>query len=135
MDERKYSSMTDAVADVPDPRKRRGQRHPWGLILTLISAALVCEQRTGRAIGQWVTEHTTELQQELGLPAQPLPSTATLRRALRSLDVTALEARLTQFTQDLPVPPRRHPTATTRAKRWMGKPCVARRRRGPRSIS
>src|SRR5919202_3109058 len=105
MDERKYSSMTDAVADVPDPRKRRGQRHPWGLILTLISAALVCGQRTGRAIGQWVTEHTTELQQELGLPAQPLPSTATLRRALRSLDVTALEARLTQFTQDLPAPP------------------------------
>src|SRR5919202_233373 len=105
MDERKYSSMTDAVADVPDPRKRRGQRHPWGLILTLISAALVCGQRTGRAIGQWVTEHTTELQQELGLPAQPLPSTATLRRALRRLDVTALEARLTQFTQDLPVPP------------------------------
>src|SRR5919205_4443511 len=104
MDERKYSSMTDAVADVPDPRKRRGQRHPWRLILTLIRAALVCGQRTGRAIGQWVTEHTTELQQELGLPAQPLPSTATLRRALRRLDVTALEARLTQFTQDLPDP-------------------------------
>ena len=96
--------MTDAVADVPDPRKRRGQRHPWRLILTLISAALVCAQRSGRAIGQWVTEHTAELQQELGLPAQSLPSTATLRRALRSLDVTALEARLTQFTQELPVP-------------------------------
>lgn len=44
MDTRKYSTLMDAVADVPDPRKRRGTRHPWALILTLISAALVCGQ-------------------------------------------------------------------------------------------
>jgi predicted transposase YbfD/YdcC len=115
MDEHKYSSMMDAVADVPDPRKRRGQRHPWAVILTLISAALVCGQRNGRAIGQWVSEHTAELQRELALPAQPLPSTSTLRRALRAMDVAALEARLTHYVQTLDAPP---PPAATAP--WQG---------------
>ncbi|MCA1597692.1 MAG: ISAs1 family transposase, partial [Chloroflexi bacterium] len=101
MDAPKYSTLTEAIADVLDPRKARGKRHPWGLIMTLIAAALVAGQRNGRAIGQWVREHADELRRELALPPQPLPSTATLRRALRSMDVTDLEARLAQFTQDL----------------------------------
>ncbi len=101
MDDGKYSSLMEAVVEVPDPRKARGKRHPWALILTLMSGALVCGQRSGRAIGQWVTEHPDDLRHELDLPLQPLPSTSTLRRALRSIDVTALEERLAQFTQAL----------------------------------
>jgi predicted transposase YbfD/YdcC len=91
----------DAVADVPDPRKRRGQRHPWALILTLISAALVCGQYSGRAMGPWVEEHRVELLTQLPIPQRALPSTSTLRRALRTLDVAALEDRLAQFAHDL----------------------------------
>jgi predicted transposase YbfD/YdcC len=101
MDDRKYSTLMDAVADVPDPRKRRGQRHPWALILTLISAALLCGQHSGRAIGQWVEEHSVELLTQLPIPQRPLPSTSTLRRALRALDVRALEDRLAQFAHAL----------------------------------
>src|SRR3712207_8009939 len=73
MDGRKYSSLMDAVADVPDPRKARGKRHPWALLLMLISAALVCGQRNGRAIGQWVAEHADELRTQLALPPRTLP--------------------------------------------------------------
>lgn len=101
MDDRKYSTLMDAVAAVPDPRKRRGKRHPWALILTLLSAALVCGQHSGRAIGQWVEEHSVELLTQLPIPQRPLPSTSTLRRALRTLDVVALEDRLAQFAHDL----------------------------------
>ena len=92
MDNRKYSSLMDAVVDIPDPRKARGKRHPWPLLLTLISAALLGGHRSGRAIGQWVEAHTVELMTLLPLPQKPLPSPATLRRALRAIDVTALEA-------------------------------------------
>lgn len=102
MDQRKYSTLMDAVVDIPDPRKARGKRHPWALILTLISAALLGGQRSGRAIGQWVDEHTVELLTRLPIPQKPLPSCSTLRRALRTLDVVALETRLAQFAQDLP---------------------------------
>jgi predicted transposase YbfD/YdcC len=104
MDTGKYSTLAAAVADVPDPRKARGQRHPWQVVLTLIAAALVCGHRTGRAIGQWVGEQADELRTQLALPNRPLPSTSTLRRALRTVDVAALEDRLAQFTQDLPAP-------------------------------
>ncbi len=74
MDRFKYSTLMDAVADVPDPRKARGKRHSWALLLTLISAALVGGQHNGRAIGQWVREHADELRSQLVLPPRPLPS-------------------------------------------------------------
>jgi hypothetical protein len=105
MDMPKYSTLMDAVVDIPDPRKARGKRHPWAVLLTLISAALLAGQRNGRAIGQWVDEHAGELQTHLSLPQRPLPSTSTFRRTLRTLDVAALEARLVQFTQTLDEPP------------------------------
>jgi predicted transposase YbfD/YdcC len=105
MDERKYSTLMDAVVDIPDPRKARGKRHAWALLLTLMSAALLSGQRSGRAIGQWVDEHTVELMTRLPVPHRPLPSTSTLRRALRAIDVGALEARLAQFAQEVAPPP------------------------------
>jgi hypothetical protein len=89
MDTLQYSTLMEAVADVPDPRQRRGKRHAWALILTLICAALVCQQRSGRALGQWVVEHAEELATALPLPQRRLPSTSTLRRALRDLAVPA----------------------------------------------
>ncbi len=115
MDNWKYSSLMDAVVDIPDPRKARGKRHPWPLLLTLISAALLGGQRTGCAIGQWVDEHTVALLTLLPIPQKPLPSPSTLRRALRAIDVTALAARLAQFAQELDPPP---PPAATAP--WQG---------------
>lgn len=105
MDDLKYSTLMDAVVDIPDPRKARGKRHRWELLLTLISAALLCGQRNGRAIGQWVQDHRLDLLTHLPLPHRPLPSTATFRRALRAIDVAVLEDRLAQFAQTLPVTP------------------------------
>jgi hypothetical protein len=97
----------DAVVDVPDPRKARGKRHPWPLLLTLISAALVCGQRSQRAIGQWVSEHGHDLLTHLPIPQRPLPSTSTLRRALLAIDVEVLEERIARFVEglDQTVPP------------------------------
>jgi predicted transposase YbfD/YdcC len=109
MDQPYYSTLMDAVVDVPDPRNARGKRHPWPLLLTLIAAALVGGQRSQRAIGQWVTEHGHELLTQLPIPQRPLPSASTLRRALLAIDVDRLEARIAQFVhgldQALPPPP------------------------------
>ncbi len=101
MDAPQYSTLMEVLADVPDPRQRRGKRHAWVVLLTLISAALVCQHRTGRAMGQWVEEHAQELLIALPLSQPRLPSTSTLRRALRHLDVAALEERLAHFTHTL----------------------------------
>ncbi len=52
----KYSTLMDAVVEIPDLRKARGKR-PWALLFTLISAALLAGQRNRRPIGQSVDEH------------------------------------------------------------------------------
>jgi predicted transposase YbfD/YdcC len=97
-----YTTLSAALREVPDPRQRRGQRYPWWLLLTLIAAAVVSQQRHGRAIGQWVREHADEIRTSLSWPGATLPSEATLRRALRAVDLAELEACIAQFSQSLP---------------------------------
>ena len=105
MDAPQYSDLRAALADVPDPRGRRGRRYRWPVLLTLIAAALVSGQQGMRAIGQWVGEHGEEVRPLLDLPPGRVPSPATLRRALRAVDVAALEERIGRFVADLPAPP------------------------------
>lgn len=104
MDTCEYTTLVAALADVPDPRHKRGQRYTWELLLLLIGAALVSGQQHGRGIGQWVREHADALGALLDRPGQPLPSEATLRRALRLVDPVELEQRLSAFTADLAEP-------------------------------
>jgi predicted transposase YbfD/YdcC len=105
MDAPQYTNLRTALAAVPDPRCRRGQRYPWPVLLTLIAAALVSGQQSLRAIGQWVAEHAAEVGPLLELPPGRVPSAATLRRAVRAVDLTALEAQITAFVAALPAPP------------------------------
>jgi predicted transposase YbfD/YdcC len=102
MDREEYSSLAAALSAVPDPRHARGRRHGWGLILTLIGAAMVSGQRGVRAIGQWVDERAAELGLLLSPAGGRLPSVSTLRRALRAVDAAALEDRVAAFVQALP---------------------------------
>jgi len=105
MDTPQYSDFRSALGAVPDPRQRRGRRYPWPVLLTLIAAALVSGQQGVRAIAQWVAEHAEEVRPLLDLPPGRVPSPATLRRTLRQVAVTALEARIGRFVADLPAPP------------------------------
>jgi predicted transposase YbfD/YdcC len=95
-----YTQLVDRLASVADPRKRRGQRYAWSVILTLIAAALVSGERHGRGIGQWVRERREALCQRLGLVR--LPSEATLRRALQQIDPMQLTAAIADLAAVLP---------------------------------
>ena len=94
MAERQYTTLVDALQDVPDPRKRRGQRYPWPLLLTLVATAVVSGQAHGRAISQWVHEHVDELEPVLATAPGRVPSEATLRRVMQTVAVVALDACL-----------------------------------------
>jgi len=123
MDTPQYSHVLAALSDVPDPRQRRGQRYPWPVLLTVIAAALVSGQQGLRAIAQWVGEHAEELGPLVGLSPGRVPSAATLRRAVRAVDVAALEERLARFVAELPIPapdlPAVSPTPPV-PSRWVG---------------
>lgn len=122
MDAPQYMDFRAALRAVPDPRRRRGRRYAWPVLLTLIAAALVSGQQGMRAIGQWVAEHAEELQPLLDLPVGRVPSAATLRRAARAVDLAALEAQMAAFVAGLPAAPlpSEETTAPAPGLPWVG---------------
>jgi predicted transposase YbfD/YdcC len=95
----KYETLQAALADVPDERKKRGRRHRWDLILTLIAAAVSNGAHTVRGISRWVKSHEAELVEQLR-PLRGLPSEATIRRALVRMPVAPLEERVSVYMQE-----------------------------------
>ncbi|HET8628330.1 MAG TPA: ISAs1 family transposase [Thermomicrobiales bacterium] len=104
MDAPEYTGLLAALRGVPDPRRARGRRHAWPLILTVLAAALPSGQRSVRAIGQRADERREEVVALLQPPGGRLPSASTLRRALRAVDVAALERQVARFGRGLPRP-------------------------------
>jgi predicted transposase YbfD/YdcC len=101
MDTGQYSTLMDALADVPDPRKRRGKRHSWLMLLVLLVSGLASGYQSARAIAQWIKLHADELRQLL--PAlSHIPSESTLLRTLRQLDGAMLDRLVTTYTASLP---------------------------------
>src|SRR5690349_19263532 len=97
MDRAQYTTLVDVLNQVPDYRKRKGRRHGWMTLLSLIAMALASAQRTPEAIARWVREHRDELFAVLPPNISRLPSPSTIRRALSRLDVAALEQALAAF--------------------------------------
>jgi hypothetical protein len=103
MDQQQSTTLAGVFAQVPDPRKARGKRHPWIFIWTIIGTALLSGQCTPHAIAHWAHLHAEELVRRLQ-PARPtVPSESTIRRALRRIDLPLLERQLSQFTPARPV--------------------------------
>lgn len=100
MDSKQYSTLMDALADIPDPRKRRGKRHRWHLLLVLLVGGLASGYQSARAIAHWAKLHADELRQLL--PAlQRIPSELTFLRSLRQLDGALLDRLVTAYSTGL----------------------------------
>jgi hypothetical protein len=70
-----------------------------------MGGALASGQQGVQAISWWVAEHAEELCALLRPPRRRLPSDLTLRRALRALDLAALERRVGRFVAGRAAPP------------------------------
>jgi hypothetical protein len=80
--------LLDLLAQVPDPRKRRGRRHALAGLLAAGIAAVIAGSRSFAAIGQWAADAGPEVLAVLGAARGPAEE-STFRRAfaLVSLDV------------------------------------------------
>jgi predicted transposase YbfD/YdcC len=80
--------LLDLLAQVPDPRKRRGLRHPLAGLLAVGIAAVIAGSRSFAAIGQWAADAGPEVLAGLGAVRGPAEE-STFRRAfaLASADV------------------------------------------------
>ncbi len=104
MDRPQYSTFVEVLQAIPDLRRARGLRHPWGVILTLIVLAMVSGQRTAHAIADWVVQHADELRTQVEASTRGLPRESTFRRALRAIPAETLERLIAQFTTRLAAP-------------------------------
>jgi len=82
--------LLDLLAQVPDPRKRRGRRHPLAGLLAAGIAAVIAGARSFAAIGQWAADAGPEVLAALGAARGPAEE-STFRRAFALIDPGRLD--------------------------------------------
>jgi predicted transposase YbfD/YdcC len=116
-------SLLDGLANIADPRKRRGRRHPLGAVLAVAVAATLAGARSLAAIGEWAADAPGPVLAALGVRRHPLrrgcrpPSEATVRRVLARIDPDALDQVIGRWlaNQQPPPPTTRPPPAWRQA--------------------
>ncbi|MGC1286612.1 MAG: ISAs1 family transposase [Streptosporangiaceae bacterium] len=82
--------LLDLLAQVPDPRKRRGRRHPLAGLLAVGIAAVIAGSRSFAAIGQWAADADPEVLAVLGA-VRGAADESTFRRAFALASPDALD--------------------------------------------
>lgn len=86
--------LLDVLQTVPDPRHRRGVRHPVRTVVALAVCGAVAGARSFTAIAQWARGLSSEALRRLGATRRTPPSEPTIRRVLQAVDADALDAQL-----------------------------------------
>jgi hypothetical protein len=92
-------SLLTVLAEVPDPRGRRGKRHPLTAILAMAVAAALCGAKSYAAIAEWGRNYGPAFAQALGFTRLKTPCAACLFLLFRRLDRPALEAALARWAE------------------------------------
>jgi predicted transposase YbfD/YdcC len=82
--------LLDLLAQVPDPRKRRGRRHALAGLLAVGISAVIAGSRSFAAIGQWAADAGPEVLAVLGAARGPAEE-STFRRAFALVSADALD--------------------------------------------
>src|ERR1700722_12889210 len=82
--------LLDLLAQVPDPRKKRGRRHPLAGLLAVGIAAVIAGARSFAAIGQWAADAGPEVLAVLGAARGPAEE-STFRRAFALVSADVLD--------------------------------------------
>ena len=88
--------LLDILAEVSDPRHKKGKRHPLTSILALIVIGLLANHKGYTSIATWA-RNQPELTKALGFTSPKTPCAATIHNLLKRLDVVRLEAALTKW--------------------------------------
>jgi predicted transposase YbfD/YdcC len=82
--------LLDLLAQVPDPRKKRGRRHPLAGLLAVGIAAVIAGSKSFAAIGQWAADAGPEALAALGAARGPAEE-STFRRAFTLVSSDVLD--------------------------------------------
>lgn len=90
---RAAGSLLPLLAAIPDPRGRKGRRHPLAAMLAAIVCAVLTGARGYRAIAEWARNQDTGVRQVLGFWRKP-PCANSFRNLLLALPPEILEEAL-----------------------------------------
>ena len=92
-------TLPGALAAIPDPRKRRGQRYDLPFLLTCLVAALLCDCNSLEAVGRWTRDQQALLARVCGRRRHCTPTGSLYRRLLPRLSVAHGERALGSWVQ------------------------------------
>lgn len=98
--------LLGALAQLADPRRRRGRRHALAVVLAVAVAAVLAGARSLVAIGEWAADAPGPVLAALGVRRDPLrggwrpPAEATVRRVLTRVDPDRLDVVLGWWLAD-----------------------------------
>ncbi len=75
-------SLAEGFAHVPDPRQRRGGRHPSARILTLVLLGLLACIPEMAVLERWATVHCEQWREPLGFEREAPPVATTISRVV-----------------------------------------------------
>ena len=88
------------LAQVPDPRGRKGTRHPLSAILTAVICAVLSGANGYKPIAQWLHTQTVDFWHFLGFTRTPIKYGA-LRNLLMEISPEAFEASLSEWLREI----------------------------------
>jgi len=109
-------SLLEHLAQLADPRQRRGRRHALGTVLAVAACAVLAGATSLAAIAEWAADAPGPVLAALGVRRHPLtgawrpPAEATVRRVLACVDPDALDRAIGAWLAGQ-LPPTRPPPA------------------------
>jgi DDE_Tnp_1-associated len=110
--------LLDYLAQIADPRHRRGRRHALVAVLAVAVCAVLAGARSLAAIGEWASDAPCQVLAALGVRHDPWtgawrpPGEATVRRVLGRIDADALDRAIGAWLAD------QQPPAPTTRPAW-----------------
>ena len=92
--------LIDRLAEIEDPRKNKGKRHPLNSILGLIIIGFMCGHKGYTSIAKWARSQPA-LVRSLGFTHKTSPCAATIHNVLKDLDADAVEKTFTNWVVDV----------------------------------
>lgn len=90
-------TLFEALAALPDPRRRRGQIHPLPAVIGLVALAMLMGRTSLVGIARFGRQYGVPLAHALGFQRGKTPAASTLSRTLRRFDAVEFEALLARW--------------------------------------
>src|SRR3954469_12515070 len=96
-----FAGLLAALQEIPDPRRRQGQRYGLALLLLFAVLAVLAGATSYRRIRLFIGAHRERLNATFGARSRRAPAVDTLRALLHALDPAEVEAAFRRHAQHL----------------------------------